>query len=146
MEASLVQLWRDEAGPAAILMIDLDHFKAINDRWGHPVGDQVLRHFSSLLRRILRKSDVGGRLGGEEFALLLPDTDIEQASAIARRVQQHIAAEPLMHQETVIPLTLSIVITLMRGTDTTISAPLARSDEALYTAKKSGRNRIVLNG
>jgi diguanylate cyclase (GGDEF)-like protein/PAS domain S-box-containing protein len=146
MEATLVQLWRDEAGPAAILMIDLDHFTAINDRWGHPVGDQVLRHFSSLLRRILRKSDVGGRLGGEEFALLLPDTDIEQASAIARRVQQHIAVEPLMHQETVIPLTLSIGITLMRGTDTTISAPLARSDEALYTAKKSGRNRIVLNG
>ncbi|HWL28204.1 MAG TPA: sensor domain-containing diguanylate cyclase, partial [Burkholderiaceae bacterium] len=145
MEAELARLWRDETGPAAILMFDLDHFKSINDRWGHAVGDQVLRHFSSVLRRVLRKSDVGGRLGGEEFALLLPDTDIAQASAIARRIQQRITDEPLMHATTIVPLTLSIGITLMHSADTTIGASLGRSDDALYTAKKDGRNRIVLN-
>jgi diguanylate cyclase (GGDEF)-like protein/PAS domain S-box-containing protein len=145
MEAELARIWRDDARPAAILMFDLDHFKTINDRWGHAMGDEVLRHFASVLRRVLRKSDVGGRLGGEEFALLLPDTDMVQASAIARRIQQHIAAEPLTHGGISIPLTLSIGITLMRSTDTAIGASLARSDVALYTAKKGGRNRIALN-
>src|SRR5690606_33968769 len=101
--------------PAALLMFDLDHFKTINDQWGHAVGDQVLRHFSTALRRSLRKHDVGGRLGGEEFALLLPDTSLEQACAIAGRIQKRMAAEPLMHGERAIPLTLSVGITLMRG-------------------------------
>lgn len=144
MERELARI-RQGAVPAALLMFDLDHFKAINDRWGHAMGDQVLRHFSTALRRSLRKHDVGGRLGGEEFALLLPDTNLAQACAVAERIQKRMAAEPLMHGERAIPLTLSVGITLMHRADDSVSASLARSDEALYRAKKNGRNQIALN-
>ncbi|CAG9204188.1 PAS domain S-box-containing protein/diguanylate cyclase (GGDEF)-like protein [Paraburkholderia tropica] len=127
---------------AAIMMCDLDHFKSINDRFGHAVGDDALRHFAEILRRHLRAGDVAGRIGGEEFAILLDGADVDGASRVARRIQDRIAAEPLQSAEGPVALTVSIGITQMNADDSAAEAALSRSDVALYRAKKGGRNRI----
>ena len=142
IEAELARIRRTNGRAAAVLMCDLDHFKAINDRWGHAVGDQALRHFAGILREQLRKSDVAGRVGGEEFAVVLGGADIAEAEAFARRVQQRLAQTPLLHGEQPIALTISIGIAVLAATDASVDASLSRSDMALYRAKENGRNRI----
>ncbi|MNZ67773.1 putative diguanylate cyclase AdrA [compost metagenome] len=142
IEAELARIRRTNGRAAAVLMCDLDHFKAINDRWGHAVGDQALRHFAGILREQLRKSDVAGRVGGEEFAVVLSGADIAEAEAFARRVQQRLAQTPLLHGEQPIALTISIGIAVLAATDASVDAALSRSDMALYRAKENGRNRI----
>jgi diguanylate cyclase (GGDEF)-like protein len=124
------------------MMCDLDHFKSINDRFGHAVGDDALRHFAEILRTHLRAGDVAGRIGGEEFAILLDGADVDGASRVARRIQDRIAAEPLQSAEGPVALTVSIGITQMNADDSAAEAALSRSDVALYRAKKGGRNRI----
>ena len=141
IEAELARLQRS-GGLAAVLMCDLDHFKAINDQWGHAVGDLALRHFAAILREQLRKSDLAGRVGGEEFAVLLPDTSLEEASAFARRVQHCLAERPLTRGEHGIALTISIGIAALHASDGSVDGALSRSDMALYRAKSAGRNRI----
>ncbi|WP_245005019.1 sensor domain-containing diguanylate cyclase [Paraburkholderia sacchari] len=127
---------------AAVLMCDLDHFKSINDRFGHAVGDEALRHFAAILRTHLRAGDVAGRIGGEEFALLLGGADLDGACTVARRIQDCIARAPLAAGAGGVPLTVSIGVTQMRAGDPSVEAALSRSDSALYRAKKGGRNRI----
>ncbi|CAM2163624.1 diguanylate cyclase [Paraburkholderia sacchari] len=127
---------------AAVLMCDLDHFKSINDRFGHAVGDEALRHFAGILRTHLRAGDVAGRIGGEEFALLLGGVDLDGACTVARRIQDCIARAPLAAGAGGVPLTVSIGVTQMRAGDPSVEAALSRSDSALYCAKKGGRNRI----
>lgn len=130
-------------GPAAgLLMCDLDHFKAINDRWGHAVGDRALRHFADILRAELGAADVAGRIGGEEFAVLLGAAGLAGACAMADRIQRRLAAEPLTCAEGFVPLTVSVGVTEMSAADANAEAALSRSDFALYRAKKNGRNRI----
>lgn len=141
IEAELARMQRSTGHRAAVLMCDLDHFKSINDQWGHATGDLALRHFAGILRAQLRKSDVAGRVGGEEFAVLLSDADLTEAMAFARRVQQQLAQTPLLHGEQRIAMTLSIGITALTASDAS-DAALSRSDMALYQAKESGRNRI----
>ncbi|WER47549.1 diguanylate cyclase [Cupriavidus sp. WKF15] len=126
----------------ALMMCDLDHFKAINDRWGHGVGDRALRHFGGILRAHLRPGDMAGRLGGEEFGILLDGADLRGAIGVAGRIQRRIAEYPLIEHEQRIDLTVSIGVTLMTAADASAEAPLSRSDLALYRAKKGGRNRI----
>ncbi|MCY1286512.1 diguanylate cyclase (GGDEF) domain protein [compost metagenome] len=142
LEAELARVQRSPEHGATILMFDLDHFKAINDRWGHSVGDQALRHFATILGLQLRKTDAAGRMGGEEFAVVLSAADIDEALTFARRIQGELAASPLPHGDERIPLAISVGIATLNATDTTAEAALSRSDMALYRAKRGGRNRI----
>src|SRR5690606_5973255 len=138
----LARIRRGHDGPASVLMCDLDHFKSINDRWGHAVGDRALAHFAAILRGQLRKSDIAGRIGGEEVAVVLRGSDVAEAQAFARRVQQHMAAAPLVEGAERIGLTISIGIAALDADDAGPDAPLSRSDRALYRAKAGGRDRI----
>ncbi|MCL7462407.1 diguanylate cyclase [Pseudomonas sp. NW5] len=142
IEAELAHMQRSADHCTAVLMCDLDHFKSINDQWGHATGDLALRHFAGILRAQLRKSDMAGRIGGEEFAVLLRGANLAEAMAFARRVQQQLAQAPLQHGEQCIAMTLSIGVAVLMASDTSVDAALSRSDMALYRAKSSGRNRI----
>ena len=146
IEAELGRVRRGGGRPAAVLSCDLDHFKSINDGWGHAVGDLALKHFAAILRAQLRCSDLAGRIGGEEFAIVLHGTDTDEATVFARRLQQRIAEMPLLHEGRRIALTVSIGIALLRAEDAGVDAALSRSDMALYRAKSSGRNRIECAG
>lgn len=127
----------------SVLMLDLDHFKLINDRHGHPVGDLVLQRLVQVCQATLRAEDAVGRLGGEEFAILLPETGNQKAQEVAERVCQAIAAtEVNWNGNPPIRFTTSIgVATLMQG-DPDIHAVIGRADKALYEAKSAGRNRV----
>ncbi|VWC55678.1 diguanylate cyclase [Burkholderia lata] len=127
---------------AAVLMLDLDHFKALNDRWGHPVGDRALRHFARLLLAETGPDGIVGRVGGEEFAIVLPGADLDRALAFAQRVQQRAMQARLTHEDQPVTLTVSIGIDAMRASDFGAYQPLSRADKALYLAKERGRNRI----
>lgn len=144
MEEELARLQRAATKPSAVLMFDLDHFKNINDRHGHAAGDLVLKHFANILRDELRKSDVAGRVGGEEFAVVLSGADVHDANIFAQRVQKQLLETPVNANNQMIPVTVSIGIAMMSDTDTSPDAALSRSDMALYRAKESGRNRITI--
>jgi len=142
LEAELARIRHAKEGIAAILMCDLDHFKLVNDTWGHALGDRALRHFASILQAELGKQGIAGRVGGEEFAVVLPGVGLSDARAFAERVQQRIVEAPLMESDWRIALTVSIGITVMNAADAATNASLSRSDAALYRAKERGRNRI----
>jgi diguanylate cyclase (GGDEF)-like protein len=131
--------------PLALLMLDLDHFKAINDRFGHAVGDQALQAAAERCRRMLRDSDVIARVGGEEFAVLLPGTGRAIAAAVAERLREAIGRTPLLVGDGRIDLTVSVGGTLVEPADTDLDAVLHRADQALYAAKAGGRDRIVFS-
>ncbi|MFP6562631.1 diguanylate cyclase [Paraburkholderia sp. B3] len=141
-DAHFARLHRAGGPAAGVLMCDLDHFKAINDHWGHAVGDRALRHFADMLRMELGAADIAGRIGGEEFAVLLGGSGLAGACAMAQRIQRRLAGEPLTCAEGFVPLTVSIGVTEMSAADPNAEAALSRSDLALYRAKKNGRNRI----
>lgn len=128
--------------PLSLLMIDIDHFKKLNDSHGHTAGDKVLQRLSTLCINTLRNVDLFGRWGGEEFAALLPETDIEGASIIAERLRKIIADNVLTYNDQKISFTVSIGIAQYKDGETTLEAPLGRADSATYDAKKAGRNRI----
>lgn len=125
----------------SVLLIDLDHFKQINDSFGHRSGDEVLCHFVSIATACLRNEDVLGRIGGEEFAAFLPNAGIENARLIAERLRANVAAHPLPGMHGPIPLTISIGIAQCQPGEALESA-LHRADAAMYRAKEMGRNRI----
>ncbi|MFA7607104.1 MAG: diguanylate cyclase [Rhodocyclaceae bacterium] len=129
---------------AALLMMDIDHFKQVNDMHGHAAGDAVLRHFARIARDTLRKIDLIGRLGGEEFAALLPGTDADGALLLAERLRQAIASSPCIspYADDPIRITLSIGITVLSPADRNSDEALNRADHALYRAKQAGRNRV----
>ena len=128
--------------PLAILALDLDHFKRVNDRFGHAAGDYVLRTSSALCKLQLRDMDILARMGGEEFSILLPETGLEQARAVAERIRQAVQNLGATWEGTLIPLTLSIGLAVRSPSDPTLADVLARADQALYRAKDSGRNRV----
>jgi diguanylate cyclase (GGDEF)-like protein len=142
IEAELARIHRHNGKSAAVLMCDLDHFKNINDKWGHAIGDLTLKHFAEILRRQLRKTDFAGRVGGEEFAIVLHGADAAEALVFARRLQQRIADTPLLQGIQRIPLTVSIGIAIMQPDEPSVDSVLSCSDRALYRAKEGGRNRI----
>lgn len=131
---------------ASVLMLDLDHFKRVNDQHGHAVGDSLLRHFARLLREELRATDTAGRMGGEEFAVILPGSNLAAAQTFAQRLCDRLAAEPLAVGPTRVEATVSIGIAAIAASDATPDAVLLRADEALYRAKTEGRNRVQLAG
>jgi len=124
--------------PMSILMLDVDHFKSYNDSFGHPAGDEALKLVGEVIRNTLRSADVAARFGGEEFAILLPQTTGEEAIAIAERIRHNIATAGFAHRE----VTVSIGITSCSA-ELCVSADLvSAADRALYEAKRRGRNRV----
>lgn len=130
--------------PLSIVTIDLDHFKKINDHFGHAAGDDALRWFATALRASLRQSDVPARLGGEEFAVLLPETTTDNAGLLAERIRIALAATPVSSGGQTFPLTASFGVAGTDNSQTTLETLLARADLALYQAKNGGRNRTIV--
>jgi diguanylate cyclase (GGDEF)-like protein/PAS domain S-box-containing protein len=142
--ADRLQLAARSQEPVAILMLDLDFFKAINDGHGHAAGDHVLQHFASSVRAIVREVDLFGRLGGEEFALLLYGSDAQGASHTARRLQDRLAEQPPQWQAAPLRYTVSVgVASSLAESRKSLDALLKQADAALYAAKTGGRNRVV---
>jgi diguanylate cyclase (GGDEF)-like protein/PAS domain S-box-containing protein len=129
---------------ASVLMIDVDHFKQVNDTFGHSTGDHALRHLANLMKQSLRKIDSLGRLGGEEFAVILPGAPLASAQIFAERLRKKIAASPMPHAGNAITLTVSIGVTEIKPDDSSADDTLARADRAQYQAKQKGRNRVVV--
>jgi len=127
--------------PLCVLLLDIDHFKRINDTFGHPAGDLVLRAFADRLRAELRGSDIAGRWGGEEFLIIMPRTDLRGALEVAERLRRATEGSPLVVGDQDICATVSGGCVVSRGEDA--DALLQRVDTCLYGAKASGRNRIV---
>jgi len=133
-----------EKQPLVILAIDIDKFKTINDTHGHHTGDVVLVEVTKTISHILRKSDIFGRIGGEEFAILLPNTSLDGAKLVAEKMRETIEALKLFSGENLpIPVTISIGISDMNYSDNCTEDILLRADEALYKAKGNGRNQVV---
>ena len=130
--------------PSSVLMLDLDLFKGVNDTYGHTAGDAVLKHFARLMQNAIRKIDTAGRLGGEEFAIILPGADAMAAKASAERLRKVVATTPFVREGKTIPLTVSIGIATMGPGDRNEDAALTRADGALYRAKRNGRNRVEI--
>lgn len=132
--------------PLCVLSMDLDHFKQVNDTWGHAGGDSALRAFARVLVRSCREVDRCGRLGGEEFIMVLPDTDLDGGRAVAERLYDTMAATPLqVSDQDRITMTFSAGLALLRPEET-VAPLLHRVDAALYQAKNSGRNRLCVAG
>jgi diguanylate cyclase (GGDEF)-like protein/PAS domain S-box-containing protein len=126
----------------SVLALDLDHFKHVNDTWGHAAGDAVLKHVARVVSGHTRAGDVFGRTGGEEFTMLLPDTPLDEAEALSERLRLQVSLEPLQFEGHSIGITISIGIALLTGSDTEALAAVARADRALYEAKHAGRNAV----
>jgi two-component system cell cycle response regulator len=131
--------------PVSLLVIDIDHFKKVNDSFGHDVGDEVLSEFAVRLASNVRAIDLPVRLGGEEFVVVMPDTDLEDARRIAERIRLHAAGAPfrVMGGQELLSVTISIGVACSSGTEDSPTALLKRADEAVYEAKSRGRNRVI---
>ncbi|MCG6122878.1 MAG: GGDEF domain-containing protein [Microvirga sp.] len=131
-------------GSMSLMMLDLDNFKFINDRYGHLARDAVLKKFAACCKRIVRERDLIARIGGEEFVVLLFGSDVASAVLLAERLRSRIASLRITTAAGVIRVTSSIGVTLMTAKDRSITAALQRADEALYAAKSGGRNRVEM--
>ncbi|HYD71198.1 diguanylate cyclase [Azospirillum sp.] len=141
-ERELVRVRRYDR-PATVLMFDIDHFKRINDTHGHAAGDEALRHVAAVCRDLLRETDIVGRLGGEEFGILLPETDVPSAREAAERLRLALARAEIPRPDGgTLRLTASIGIAACMPGDAGIEQALSRADDALYHAKANGRNRV----
>lgn len=129
--------------PLSLIIADIDHFKNVNDNYGHDIGDEVLISISNVFRRSLRKEDIIGRIGGEEFALLLPHTNLQSALILAERIKDGIAQSSVTsHNNKKIKVTISMGATELTHFDNDYQCLYRRADEALYKAKKNGRNKV----
>jgi diguanylate cyclase (GGDEF)-like protein len=128
--------------PLGVLMLDADHFKSVNDRFGHGGGDKVLLELVESIRAALRADDVIGRVGGEEFAVLMPDTGPDGAEVVAERIRSAVECTPLIIEGHVVQLTVSIGVAVALADERDARAILQRADMALYSAKRAGRNRV----
>jgi diguanylate cyclase (GGDEF)-like protein len=131
------------ARPLSLLLLDLDHFKAVNDTYGHEGGDAVLRKVADIVRNCVRDVDTAARFGGEELAVLLPETLLASAREVAERIRLTIASTPVPWGDTSIRVTVSIGMATVPETVDAVAGLLTNADEALYTAKRGGRNRVV---
>ncbi|WP_243362715.1 GGDEF domain-containing protein [Fundidesulfovibrio terrae] len=141
--SKIMALCRRGGRPCSALMLDLDHFKAVNDTYGHAAGDAVLAHVAGVLRREVRESDVLARYGGEEFAVLAPDCDLEMLLHLAERLRAAVEENLVDIGTQPLAVTVSIGAAAASGDDRDLATVLARADKALYAAKTGGRNRVV---
>jgi diguanylate cyclase (GGDEF)-like protein len=128
--------------PLAALMLDLDRFKLVNDRHGHGAGDDVLREVARRIQATVREVDLATRYGGEEFAVLLPDTRLEKAQEVAERIREVVEASPVQTRRGPLPVTISAGVAVLDGDGGDLTSLLEAADGALYAAKKGGRNRV----
>ena len=135
--------------PIALITIDIDHFKHINDDYGHDAGDEVLKNFTRVVAELLRQEDLLCRVGGEEFAILLPNTTLTQATQVAERIRQTVALNAVNITEASLEktlwLTASLGVTALLNNEKSLKAALKRADIGLYQAKEGGRNQVVVN-
>ncbi|HPM70960.1 MAG TPA: GGDEF domain-containing protein, partial [Smithellaceae bacterium] len=127
----------------SVLMLDIDHFKKINDKYGHAVGDTVLATFADVCKKCLRDIDIFGRLGGEEFAVISPQTDIIGAKILAQRLRTNIEQAEIKTEKGNVRITVSIGATELLSQENDFESVLKRADDAMYEAKRKGRNRVV---
>jgi diguanylate cyclase (GGDEF)-like protein len=130
--------------PFSLLMIDIDHFKLVNDDCGHQVGDRVLVELSGILEEAIRKVDFVGRFGGEEFLLLLPELSHEKALDLAERIRKQVESHTIITQDQVIKITVSIGVAAYPEHGNDVDALIKASDDAMYKAKANGRNQVAL--
>jgi diguanylate cyclase (GGDEF)-like protein len=128
----------------SIISMDLDNLKAINDRYGHNYGDLLIKSFGEIIKKISRKTDIGARMGGDEFVLLLPECDYLQADTIAQRILTDANSRKLAVKTDTVNISVSVGIAGYPAHGDTIEDILNRADNAMYEAKKSGRNKIVI--
>jgi diguanylate cyclase (GGDEF)-like protein len=147
-EAAEIEIVRSlrHAMPLSLLLLDIDHFKSINDRFGHPAGDAVLRQFTTTTRRCLRREDLLGRIGGEEFGVLLPNTGAAGAAQLAERIRAAIADLDIEIEGRRPSLQVSIGVATLGDDGTDWPVLMRRADDALYAAKRAGRNRVAIAG
>ncbi|HTZ36217.1 MAG TPA: PleD family two-component system response regulator [Stellaceae bacterium] len=144
LEELIARLNNDGVADTSLMMFDVDHFKSVNDRFGHPGGDDALRQLAERALRNVRSIDLVARLGGEEFVIVMPETGLAGAVAVAERLRSSVAGEPFLIQASGdrLPVTISIGVAVAEAGDT-VDTLLQRADDALYRAKNSGRNRVV---
>ncbi|MCY0963893.1 GGDEF domain-containing protein [Parathalassolituus penaei] len=131
--------------PTALMMVDVDHFKKVNDRWGHEVGNRVLQAIADAIRLSTRRLDIQCRYGGEEFAVLLPSSSLLQASVVAERLRQMVEAIRLQEGSDTLQVTVSIGVAMReKGASLSTSELVHQADIQLYEAKRSGRNRVCI--
>jgi two-component system cell cycle response regulator len=142
---SLLEQAVSRSKPLTVLVIDIDYFKAINDTHGHDAGDDVLREFATRVKKSIRGIDLACRYGGEEFVIVMPETDMAVAALVAERIRRRIAGEPFAIEQgaRAIDVTLSIGLAALGSMEDTGATILKRADQALYRAKRDGRNRVV---
>jgi len=130
--------------PVSVMMADIDHFKSVNDTYGHDAGDEVLQEIATRLRENVRPMDIVCRPGGEEFLVIMPETAGDRAAAAAERIRRAVAAEPFFvgRSGLKIPVTVSVGVSTISGEQDTIADLTKRADQALYQAKTTGRNRV----
>lgn len=138
-----IKLARRKRSPLCVCMVDLDHFKKVNDTHGHLTGDAVLRDVASRMQASVRNFDTIGRYGGEEFVIILENTDLDTANEVVQRMLSRVADTPINVSGTAIPMTISAGLAALRPGDT-VQTLIARSDAAMYGAKRAGRNRAFL--
>ncbi|WP_108663365.1 diguanylate cyclase [Acuticoccus kandeliae] len=138
--------WERYRNPFSIIIIDIDYFKLINDRYGHPAGDEVIRRLADIMRSEARGSDIPARIGGEEFVILLPNTDTKSSEIAANRIRLRVEEEVVEVEGDIIRFTISIGISNDAARDLTVQAMLSSADQALYEAKRGGRNRVCVAG
>lgn len=142
---NFIALAKRERMSFSVIVLDLDKFKSINDNFGHLAGDEVLKHFAQTIKSLVRKSDLIGRLGGEEFALLLPNTSRTEACALSDRLHQSIRRSSVVYENVSISYSVSMgVVSLGADEMDTIESALKQADQSLYHAKGRGRDRTVI--
>jgi diguanylate cyclase (GGDEF)-like protein len=137
---------RSHGQDLGVMVIDIDNFKEVNDTLGHAAGDEVLRHLALKIRACLREGDVGARIGGDEFLILMPGLSAERIRQVVERLRAVVALEPAHWQGRALPFTLSVGYTVAEGRDPGFAAVYARADACLYEAKRGGRDRLVGHG
>ncbi|HYS49290.1 MAG TPA: diguanylate cyclase, partial [Xanthobacteraceae bacterium] len=143
--AGLVDQALARGKPLALLVVDIDYFKAVNDTHGHDAGDDVLREFATRVRKSIRGIDLACRYGGEEFVIVMPETDMAVAAIVAERIRRRVATEPFAIRggAAALDVTISIGLASLAGVEDSAAHILKRADQALYRAKRDGRNRVV---
>jgi diguanylate cyclase (GGDEF)-like protein len=139
-----IERFRRFGHPLSAVMLDIDHLKMINDTYGHATGDQVLKALAERLDHNIRGVDILGRYGGDEFCILLPETDLATANVIAGRLRKSIARHPISTDDGLLSITISVGIARATEETTNLDMLLSMADGAMYTAKQGGRDRVEI--